>query len=42
MKKCLNFGDDPTDPDPHTDPDPDRDTGKTLLDGGMHCPSASS
>jgi len=24
------------------DPDPDRDTGKTCLDGGMHCPSDSS
>jgi len=22
--------------------DPDRDTGKTFLDGGMHCPNASS
>jgi len=22
--------------------DPDRDTGKTCLGGGMHCPSASS
>jgi len=28
-----------TDPDPF--PDPDRDTGKTCLGGGMHCPSAS-
>jgi len=26
--------------DPH--PDPYRDIGKTCLDGGMHCPSASS
>ena len=24
------------------DPDPYRDTGKTCLGGGMHCPSASS
>ena len=32
MNKCLNFGD---------DPDPGRDTGKTCLDGGIHCPSAS-
>jgi len=24
-----------------TDPDPDCDTGKTCLDRGMHCPSAS-
>jgi len=23
--------------DPDTDPDPYRDTGKTCLDGGMHC-----
>jgi len=30
--------------DPHTDTDPDmnRDTDKTCLGGGMHCPSASS
>jgi len=30
-----------TDPDmdPDTDPDPYRDTGKTCLGGGMHCPS---
>jgi len=27
-------------PDP--DPDPYRDTGKTCLVGGMHCPNASS
>jgi len=25
-----------------TDTDPYRDTGKTCLGGGMHCPSASS
>ena len=31
--KWLNFGD---------DPDPYRDTDKTCLGGGMHCPSASS
>ena len=41
VKKRLNFvairiG------DPNTDPDPYRDTGKTCLGGGMHCPSASS
>jgi len=33
------------DPDPFSDPDPFpdtyRDTCKTCLDGGMHCPSAS-
>ena len=34
---ALNFGG-----DPDTDPDPYRDTGKTYLGGGMHCPSASS
>jgi len=28
--------------DPDTDPDPYRNTGKTCLGGGMHCPSASS
>ena len=27
---------------PCPDPDPYRDTGKTCLGGGMHCPSASS
>jgi len=31
--KWLNFG---------GDLDPNRDTGKTCLGGGMHCPSASS
>jgi len=31
INKLLNFGG-----------DPDRDTGKTCLGGGMHCPSASS
>ena len=41
MNKWLNFSDDP-DPDPDTAPDPDRDTGKTCLGGGMHCPSVSS
>jgi len=33
LNKCLNFG---------GNPDLDRDTGKACLDGGMHCPSASS
>ena len=33
VNKLLNFGGDPY---------PDRDTGKTCLGGGMHCPSASS
>jgi len=28
--------------DPDTDPDTYRDTGKTCLGGGMHCPSTSS
>jgi len=28
--------------DTDTYPDPDRDTGKTCLGGGIHCPSASS
>jgi len=30
--------------DPNMDPDPDpyRDTSKTCLGGGMHCPNASS
>ena len=28
--------------DPNSDPNPYRDTGKTCLGGGMHCPSASS
>jgi len=37
VNRCLNFGG-----DPYPDPDPDRDTGKTYLGGGMHCPSASS
>jgi len=39
MNKLLNFG---GDQDPDTNPDPDldpyRDTGKTCLGGGMHCP----
>jgi len=39
MNRWLNFGGD-LDMDP--DPDPYRDTGKTCLGGGMHCPSASS
>jgi len=50
LNKWLNFGGDPdhgsgyTDPDMDPDPNPDsyRDTGKTCLCGGMHCPSASS
>ena len=45
VNKRLHFGGDPIrDPDPNTDPDSDlyRDTGKTCLSGGMHCPSASS
>jgi len=33
MNTLLNFD---------GDSDPYRDTGKTCLDGGMHCPSASS
>ena len=33
MNKSLNFGGNP--------PDPYRDTGKTCVGGGMHCPSAS-
>ena len=37
MNKVLTF-----DGDPDTDPDPYRDTGKTYLGGGMHCPNASS
>ena len=39
--KRLNFG---GDPDLYTDDDtdPDRDTGKTCLGGGLHCPTASS
>jgi len=45
MNRRLNFDGDP-DTDPYTDPypypDPYRDTGKTCLGGGMHCPSASS
>jgi len=28
--------------DPNTGPDPDRDSGKTCLGGGMHCPNVSS
>jgi len=35
MNKRFDFGADP-------DPDPYRDTGKTCLGGGMHCPSSSS
>jgi len=40
VNKRLNFGGDPH----HGSavPDPYRDTGKTCLGGGMHCPSASS
>ena len=34
VNKWLNFGGDP-------DTDPYRDTGKTCVGGGMHCPSAS-
>jgi len=41
VNKWLNSRGDP-DTDPNTDPDPYRDTGKTCLGGGMHCPSASS
>jgi len=33
MNKQLNFG---------GDLDHDRDTGKTYLGGGMHCPTAST
>jgi len=33
VNKRLNFG---------GDPDADRDTGKTCLGGGMHCPNASN
>jgi len=39
VNKRLHFGGDPV-RDPDTDPY--RDTGKTCLDGGMYCPSASS
>jgi len=45
MNKLLNFGNlvaiRITDLDTDPDPDPYRDTGKTCLGGGMHCPSAS-
>ena len=41
MNKSLNFGGDP-DHRSGTDPDPYRDTGKTCLGGGMHCPCDSS
>jgi len=40
VNKRLNFGGDP-DTDPNPDPDPYRDSGKTCLGRGMHCPSAS-
>ena len=33
VNKCLNFG--------GGNPDLDRDTHRTCLGGGMHCPSAS-
>jgi len=39
MNERLNFG---GDKNHGPDPDPYRDTGKTCLGGGMHCPSASS
>jgi len=49
MNKWLNFGGHPDNgsgsgykSDPDIDPDPYRDTGKTCLGEGMHCPSASS
>jgi len=46
MNKLLNFGGDPNHRSVSglriTDPYPDRDTSKTCLGIGMHCPSASS
>jgi len=38
MSKSLNFG---GDPGYRSDPNPYHNTGKTCLDGGMHCPRAS-
>jgi len=38
MNKWLNFDGDAD----YGSADPDRDTGKTYVGGGMHCPSASS
>ena len=39
---AIQITDRDTDPDMDPDPDPYRDTGKTCLGRGMHCPSASS
>ena len=39
---AIQITDPDTEPDTDTDLDPYRDTGKTCLGGGMHCPSASS
>jgi len=41
LNEWLNFDGDP-DQVPDTDLDPHRNVGKTFLDWGMHCPSASS
>jgi len=41
MNKSLNLGGDILLAIQITDPDLYRDTGKTCLSGGMHCPSAS-
>ena len=38
---AIQVTDPDTDPDVDRDPDPYRDTGKTCLGGGIHCPSAS-
>jgi len=40
VNKRVNFGGD-LDTDPNPDPEQYRDTSKTCLGGGMHCPSAS-
>ena len=44
VNKWLNFGGDPNHGSEYGSRylDPCRDTGKTCLGGGMHCPSASS
>ena len=38
VSKSLNFG---GNPGHRSDPNPYHNTGKTFLDGGMHCPSVS-
>jgi len=39
---AIRMTDADTEPDMDPDPDPYRDTNKTCLGGGMHCPNASS